>query len=304
MPLETNPLAATATESTLNFVPTSLLRVRAFLFEHGMPIIPWATAAEVLEDLHEVLRSHKSDDAFWQSVHELILAFDLDLRRPNADGSPGTSLEGVAEQALIEEIRARIDGEQTPNGNFLSLSRRLTQACLPVLLLFAGAATVSCGARTDDLSDQNAGTSTGTGGTPGYSVKGTGGTGIFVLPTGGASSGPPVICRGGNAGTGVPAPMDAGVQGPLSMTDVRSIAEQCISPGPTQELVLSCLSTLNTSWQVGIEGMLNCSDCEQAAQYLANLIQPCASLEDTRFTRCIIDPRSCNNTMYLGVRMF
>jgi len=303
MPLETNPRVATATESTLNFVPTSLLRVRAFLFEHGMPIIPWATAAEVLEDLHELLRSRKSDDAFWQSVHELILALDIDLRRPNADGSPGTGLEGVAEQALIEEIRARLDGEQSPNGNFLSLSRRLTQACLPVLLLFAGAATVSCGARTDDLSDQNAGTSTGTGGTPGVSTKGTGGTGIFVVPTGGTSSGPPVICRGADAGTGVPVPTDAGIQGPLSMTDVRNIAEQCISPGPTLDAVLSCLSTLNTSWQVGMEGLLNCTDCGQATQYLANLIQNCSSLGDTPFSRCVIDPGFCAG-IYIGVRMF
>ena len=308
MHLETDPKAASASETTLEFVPPSLLRVRAFLFEHGMPIIPWATAAEVLEDFHELLRSHKSDDAFWQSVHELVLALNIDLRRLQPDHSHDAFLDLAAEQALLAEVRARIDVEQAPSGNFAALTRRLTEACLPALLLLAGAATVSCGARTEYASDPNAGASTGgatggatsnvasaTGGNAGFVVPSTGGNAGFVLPptTGGSSSGPPVVCATTDAGTGAP----------ISMSDVQNIAQQCIASGSTRDAVLACLSTLNSSWQTGIESMLNCRSCADAAKYLLNMTQSCSNLGNT-FQLCTVDPRYCVIPVYMGVRMF
>ena len=55
------------TERT-QFVPPSLLRVRRFLFEHGMRIIPWAPASQVLDEFRDLLQQHKSDNTFWSGL--------------------------------------------------------------------------------------------------------------------------------------------------------------------------------------------------------------------------------------------
>jgi hypothetical protein len=306
MHLDSTPSSESAKQAAMELVPPSLLRVRAFLFEHGMPIIPWATAGEVLEDLHELLRCHKADDAFWQSAHELVLALNIDLRRLQTSPPHNALLDCVSEQALLDEIRSKIDAERSPSNNFLSLSRGLTQACLPALLLLAGAATVSCGARTDDASNATDGTATG--GTT--SAVGTGGnSGQFILPAvggapqGGASSSPPVICAVADSGTGAPLSPDASPGSPMTMTDVQTIARQCINSPPTLDLVLQCLSSLNSSWQTGVEAMLNCKNCEDAAQMLVNLTQACPPADAT-FAPCALIPSRCMVPVYMGVRMF
>jgi hypothetical protein len=286
MESESKPNEVTAAETPVQFLPPSLMRVRAFLFEHGMAIIPWATAGEVLEDFHELLRSHKADDAFWQSLHGLLLALNIDLRRLAPNQSHDAVLDDTTKQALLAEIRVRIDDAQTPSNGFVSLSQRLTQACLPVLLLLAGAATVSCGARTDEAS-----TNGDTGGTSATAAQtgGAGGFSSFIPATGGANATPPVVCNN-------TAP-------PLSMSDVQSIAEQCIASSSTRDSVLACLSTLNDSWRAGIEYLLNCRTCADAERILLNLTQSCSGLGDT-YSSCVLDPRNCITTVYLGVRMF
>ena len=293
MQSESKPNEATAAETSIQFLPPSLMRVRAFLFEHGMAIIPWATAGEVLEDFHELLRSHKADDAFWQSLHGLLLALNIDLRRLAPNQSQDAVLDDTTKQALLDEIRVRIDDAQTPSNGFVSLSQRLTQACLPVLLLLAGAATVSCGARTDEASTNSdtggtSATAAQTGGAGGFVVGQTGGS-SFMLATGGANAGPPVVCNHTTP--------------PLSMSDVQSIAEQCIASSSTRDSVLACLSTLNDSWRAGIEYLLNCRTCADAEQVLLNLTQSCSSLGDT-YSGCVLDPRACVIPVYMGVRMF
>ena len=273
-------------------VPLSLMSVRTFLFEHGMPIVPWASAEEVLDELHELLRSQQSNDAFWQSLHELlqVLKVDLETLLPNG-AKDNEALALVSRQSLLDEIRQGIEGQPAPLRGFVAFARKLSQHGLAVLLLLAGAATVSCGARTEDAA------------APGPSSGGSGGT------TADASS------LGGNAGTtgGAPFVLVTSAQGGstytansgatpcasvgLNMADVQSIATQCIQAGPMRDAVLTCISTLNSTWQQGIESVLNCTTCDRAASILVKLADSCSNLPASY--QCWLTP--C--TVYMGVRM-
>ena len=87
------------------------------------------------------------------------------------------------------------------------------------------------------------------------------------------------------------------------MSIVQGIAQQCITSGSARDAVMACLSTLNGAWQSGIESMLNCSDCAQAAQYLLSLTASCSNLP-AEFKECVVNPRMCAVLVYVGVRMF
>jgi len=273
-------------------VPLSLMSVRTFLFEHGMPIVPWASAEEVLDELHELLRSQQSNDAFWQSLHELmqVLRIDLEALLPNGDkGNEALAL--VSHQTLLDEIRQGIEGQPVPFQGFVAFARKLSQHGLAVLLLLAGAATVSCGARTEDASE--VGSSSGGSGVATAGASSLGGN----AGLGGASFVVITSAQGGstytaNSGTGPCTSVG------LTMTDVQSIATQCIQAGPMRDAVLTCISTLNSTWQQGIESVLNCMSCDQAASILVTLANSCSNLPANY--QCWLTP--CT-PVYLGVRM-
>ena len=272
-------------------VPLSLMSVRTFLFEHGMPIVPWASAEEVLDELHELLRLQQSNDAFWQSLHELlqVLKIDLETLLPNG-AKDNEALALVSRQTLLDEIRQGIEGQPAPIRGFVTFAHKLSQHGLAVLLLLAGAATVSCGARTEDASAAGP-SSSGSGGTS-AGTSSLGGKTSF----GGASFILDTSAQGGstytsNSGT-TPC---ANVL--LTMADVQSIATQCIQPGPMRDAVLTCISTLNSTWQQGIESVLNCRSCDQAASILVKLANSCSNLPASY--QCWLTP--C--TVYMGVRM-
>ncbi len=272
-------------------VPLSLMSVRTFLFEHGMPIVPWACAEEVLDELHELLRSQQSNDAFWQSLHELlqVLKIDLETLLPNG-AKDNEALALVNRQALLDEIRQCIEGQPMPTRGFVGFARKLSQHGLAVLLLLAGAATVSCGARTQDASEVGSSSSGSGGATAGASSLG-GNAGVggasFVINTGAQGGSTYTANSGTTPCTGVG----------LTMADVQSIATQCIEAGSMRDAVLACISTLNSTWQQGIESVLNCTSCAGAASLLVKLANSCSDLPASY--QCWLTP--C--TVYMGVRM-
>jgi len=189
-----------------------------------------------------------------------------------------------------------------PNNCFTSLLRRMTQSCVPLLLLLAGSAAVSCGARAayDSLPMSGAGGVSAAGGsaaTGGEASLATGGNLGFALPPG--TGGSPVINTSGT----VPCveDSDGGAGAPLSMSDVQNIVKQCIVESTTRDDVLACLDTLNTSWQQSVEWLLNCSNCDDVASFLLLLMARCSQLPD-QYDRCFLDPRFCM-PIYAGVRL-
>ncbi len=281
----------TAAVAAPGCVPPSLLGVRTFLFEHGMPIVPWASAQEVLDELHELLRSQQSNDAFWQSLHEWlrVLKIDLETLLPNG-ANDNEALALVTRETLLGEIRQCIDVQPAQVPGFAAFAQKLSQRCLVVLLLLAGAATVSCGARADD-SSQVESSSGGSGGATGGAGNAGGETGFggtsFIINTG---------PQGGStyaANSGTTPCVSAG----LTMADVQSIATQCIQTSSMRDAVLACIATLNSTWQQGIEMVLNCTSCDQAASMLVRLANSCSDLPASY--QCWLTP--C--TVYMGVRM-
>jgi hypothetical protein len=123
----------------------------------------------------------------------------------------------------------------------------------------------------------------------------TGGAGFVIPPMGGQMG-----TGGTNATIPVCAVSDGGAMAALSLADVRTIAQKCITDATTRDDVLACLSTLNSSWQTGMESLLNCRNCTDAANYLVALTQSCSSLGDS-YVRCLIDMSGCY--VYMGVRM-
>ena len=93
----------------LHFVPPSLLRVRGFLFEYGMPIVPWAPASEVLDQFYELMHSRSGDDRFWQGVRDLIEALQCDLQeRLESDAQDNEILTVATHRRLLDEIRNQL----------------------------------------------------------------------------------------------------------------------------------------------------------------------------------------------------
>ena len=272
-------------------VPPSLMSVRTFLFEHGMPIVPWASAEEVLDELHELLRSQQSNDSFWQSLHELLQVLKIDLETLLPKGAKDNeALALVSRQTLLDEIRQGIEGQPVPFRGFAAFARRLSQHGLAVLLLLAGAATVSCGARTEDASEVGSSSSGSGGAAAGASSLG-GSAGL-----GGASFVFNTTAQGGStytANSGTTPCLTVG----LNMADVQSLAPQCKEAGPIRDAVLTCVSTLNSTWQQGIESVLNCTSCDRAASILVKLANSCSDLPASY--QCWLT--SC--TVYMGVRM-
>ncbi len=138
----------------LSFVPPSLLRVRRFLFEQGMPIVPWAPAGEVLDQFYYLLVSRHADVQFWQSMRELLEALQSDLReRLEGDAQNNEVLSNAAHSALLDEIRERLSAAESSPGSFLALARRLSRPSLSVWLLLGSAATVSCDSPVTSISN-------------------------------------------------------------------------------------------------------------------------------------------------------
>src|ERR1039457_5831762 len=147
------------TERT-QFVPPSLLRVRHFLFEHGMRIIPWAPASEVLDEFRDLLQQHKSDVTFWSSVNELLTALQADLRERMVGSAQDNEVLTMADrEQLLQDIRSHLENHSRSQGGFRSLAKSLPQSCQTILLLLGSAVVVSCGAMTDfaGSSDSSAG---------------------------------------------------------------------------------------------------------------------------------------------------
>lgn len=287
-----------------SFQAPSLLLMRQFLFEQGMMIVPWGSTGDVLDELHLLLQTHSRDDAFWQSLRRLLQALNLDLQRLLPKQGRANEVPSLAaREALLDELRSCLNTEATVSTGFAGLLRRVSQSCLSVLLLLAGAAAVSCGARAED--DHQAGTKAAggvntTGGVSavgGNSTRASGGTlggfSIVTLPaTGGNATVNP-------AGT-VPCVKNWDAGGPLSMTDLQSITNQCIATSDLRDDVLACLATLNTSWERSIESLLNCSDCDEAVDTLTRLMNSCSGLPED-YNRCVLDPWFCMG-IYDGVR--
>jgi hypothetical protein len=286
-----------------SFVPPSLFRVRQFLFEQGMQIVPWSSTDEVLDELHLLLQTHKADDSFWQSLRELFVALNLDLQRLLPSSTRQNEvLELATREALLDELRCCVDPTPAPSNCFATLLRRMTQNCLPLLLLLAGSAAVSCGARAtyDSLPTSGAGGVSAAGGsaaTGGEATVATGGIQGFALPPG--TGGSTVIDTSGT----VPCVKDSdgGTGAPLSMSDVQNIVKQCIVESTTRDDVLACIDTLNTSWQQSVEWLLNCSNCDDVARFLLLLMARCSQLPD-QYSWCSLDPQSCM-PIYAGVRL-
>jgi len=293
-----------------SFVPPSLFRVRQFLFEQGMQIVPWSSTEEVLDELHLLLHTHQADDSFWQSLRELLGALNADLQRLLPSSTRQNEMLALStREALLDELRCCVDMAPAPVNGFASLLRRMTQRCVPLLLLLAGAAAVSCGARVayDSLPTSGAGGVSAAGGgaaTGGQSLVASGGKGfqIATLPqgTGGNSvvnnSGTVPCAEDSDAGT------DAGTAARLSMSDVQNITMQCIIEGAMRDDILACLDTLNTSWQQAIEDLLYCNNCDAVANYLLALTMWCSALPP-QFDWCTLEPYRCMRA-YDGVRLY
>ena len=265
----------------LRFVPPSLLRVRRFLFEQGMSIVPWAPAGEVLDQFYDLLVSRHADHQFWQSVRELLEALQSDLRqRLEGDAQNNEVLSNAAHGALLDEIRERLSAGEASPGSFLALARRLSRPSLSVWLLLGSAATVSCDSAVEN---GNAGSTGGASSSSGGSSSG----GTNSANTGGQTA----VSLQGNA------PCQATLDGG-TVSSIESIAIQCTVAGAAQNDILACIATLNQSWRDGIQALLNCTTCDEATQYLNALVDTCSNLPpqfDSCLNHCI--------AIYNGVRM-
>ena len=266
-----------------HFVPPSLLRVRRFLFEHGMPIVPWAPAGEVLDQFYGLMHSRSGDDRFWQGIRELLEALQCDLQeRLESEAQDNEILTYATHSRLLDEIRNGLQACESSAGGFLALARQLSPKSLAVLLLLGCAATVGCGARADN-SSHTAASSGGSGG-----GSGTGGT------TSLSTAGQPVSLHGY-------APCVGGFVDAGALASVRDVALDCTARGPAQDAILACIATLNQSWSEGLQALLNCTTCDEASQYMTNLIQMCSSLP-AQYDMCMMICCDCSS-IYNGVRM-
>ena len=267
-------------------LPGSLLRLRRFLFRYGMPIVPWATAEEVLDEFYELLCSNRTDDAFWSALGEQLEALNIEIAERLGANQRVERLQLADRQALVAEIRRCLDVRPPARSGFAALATRLSQRCLVALLVLGGATTVSCGARVEDSRAQSAVGGGATGGAPGNA--GTTGQGGATFRISSPSMG----------GAGVCVTSVSAAPG-LSMDDVRGIAVRCVESGPVRDSVLACLDTLDTDWQRGLEYVLNCVSCDTAAGYLRAVAQACPGDTDAfdclRIGACL--------ALYDGVRL-
>jgi len=263
----------------IRFVPPSLLRVRHFLLEHGMPIVPWAPAQQVLDEFHELLALQKADPAFWQGVHSLLDALRNDLKeRLAGDAQHNEVLPLLVRQDLLAEIQQQLHSAADSSGGFLDLVRRVSPPCSVLMLLLGAAVTVGCGARTsldwennpDSGRISNVGGSVGTGGVAGIGgqPRGTGGQ---SLGTGGSPS--------------------------CNFTDLQGAIDTC---GLANASLQACVQTLNTSWRDGLNALLACKTCNEVMVHL-NCLQMRCSYLPAEYLEALLS--NCYVLPYAGVRL-
>ncbi len=274
---------ASDSEPAVRFVPPSLLRVRRFLFEYGMPIVPWATAEQVLDEFHEILATRKADTAFWEGIRVLLKSLQSDLReRLAGDAQHNEILPLLLRQDLLDELQEQLRFASGASGGFLGTVRRLSPQCSSVLLLLGVAVTVGCGARTslDNLDDSGLSSAGGassiggmgsTGGTHSNSTTFAGTGGQSVHGTGGATS--------------------------CAFTEVKGAISSC---GLVNSSLVACIQTLNASWRDGLNALLACKTCDEVITYLTCLQMRCSSLP-AGYLESLLS--SCYQTVYMGVRL-
>jgi len=265
--------------SAIRFVPPSLLRVRHFLLEHGMPIVPWAPAEQVLDEFRELLALQKAESAFWQGVRALLDALRNDLKeRLAGDVQCNEVLPLLVRQDLLAEIQQQLHSVADSSGGFLDLVRRVSPPCSVLMLLLGAAVTVGCGARMDlDVNNNpdsggisNVGGSFGAGG-----VAGIGGQ-----PNG---SGGQSLGTGGSPG--------------CNFTDLQGAIDAC---GVANASLAACVQTLNTSWRDGLNALLACKTCEEVMSHLTCLQRQCSYLP-AEYLEALLS--NCYVVPYAGVRL-
>lgn len=131
--------------SSIDFMPSSLQRIRLFLSDRGrLKIKPWASAEEILEALTQSLSACQDDDAFWVDLQSLLTALMGDFQHRSPCGVlPNEPLDPARRCGLLSEIRAALNPAEI-RPTFRTLLTRVSIPTAAILLLIGTLVTSSC----------------------------------------------------------------------------------------------------------------------------------------------------------------
>jgi hypothetical protein len=261
-------------------IPSAIQRIRSFLIEMcGMKIKPWATTEETLTALQATLLARRQCSIFWASLRTLLERLAADLKTRQA-AEPGTLLDnelldGARYQALVDEIRATVNGHEPDGFTFRRLAGALSAPALGLLLLLGGAATVGCERSGLHSAGHDAAVSQpGSGGSAGATTSqpGSGGSAGFtpdalvlhipdvalpkdlaVVPDAAPTSDSDIqitLPEVGKPDAAKPKDTSNGLDG--AGVTIQDIMQACDLPASEQDGVLHCLATLRASWLTGL----------------------------------------------------
>ena len=245
-------------------VPSSIQRIRSFLVEMcGMKVKPWAGTEETLSALAATLVARNGCDIFWTSLRVLLenLARDLKARQ---EARPGTLLDnevldGDRYSTLVDEIRAALGRQdsESPTSTFRRVAASLSAPALGLLLFLGSAATIGCARAPLTSRSPDAATlsSPDTNSSP-PEAKADSATLYIQLPDTRPAQ------RDLGPTPDVSPPGDAVTGGPDGTTvTIQDIMDSCNIPQQQQDMVLACLSQMQSSWRDGIASALAGQDC-------------------------------------------
>ena len=309
-------------------VPTSIQRIRSFLIESsGMKVKPWATVDETLAALHTTLIARQQCNVFWAGLRLLLaqLASDLKLRE---EARPTTVIDNelldpARYQALLDEIRSALASDPSQTPSFPRLAKAVSAPALALLLLLGGVATVSCDSQ--GLRQSGPKQDSGALGIPDADQLGpdlaqaspdlapdrTTGQGSEIRADLGSDTA--ALSTPDAAGDGLVDARDAADAFVLRDTvaptssdgatvTIQDIMQACNIPPDQQAAIVTCLTSMRTSWNKGVPAALAGQPCDAVASML-NCFQQ---------TNCGASPTSadfnatlafqCMMPVYIGVR--
>ena len=272
-------------------IPSAIQRIRSFLIEMcGMKVKPWATTEETLAALHTTLLAKRQCSIFWASLRPLLerLAADLKTRQEAEAGTlvDNELLDGGRYQALLDEIRLAVNGQQPDGFTFRRLAGALSAPALGLLLLLGSAATVGCERSGLHSAGHDAAISQpGTGGTSGTTAD----AGLVIhIPDAAAPkdlAAVPDAAPVNDSGIQITLPdvpkadaaqtKDAMTPNALDGAGVtiQDIMQACNFPAAEQDSVLHCLATLRASWLTGLPNALVGLPCQSVENDLSCFMQ-------------------------------
>ena len=113
--------------------------VRAFLTRYGHDVAAWSSAAAPLDALYAMLADRRDDEVFWRDL--TVLTRRIEDARVRGDAA-GSALGATQVDQLLDDLRAEIPVQSTPQRSVRSWTRTLSATALAAFLVLG--ASMGC----------------------------------------------------------------------------------------------------------------------------------------------------------------